>query len=101
MAKKSVIARQVKREKLVKKFASKHEELKKIIQDKTVSMTVKEEAMKKLWAMPRDASPVRLRNRCALTGRPRGVFRRFGLCRQKIRDLARMGQITGLLKSSW
>ena len=101
MAKKSVVARQFKREKTVKKFAQKHKELKEIINDKTLSMDIREEAMKKLWALPRDASYVRLRNRCALTGRPRGYFRRFGLCRHKIRDLARMGQITGLLKSSW
>jgi small subunit ribosomal protein S14 len=101
MAKKSVVARQAKRERTVKKFASKHKELKEIINNKTLPIEVREEAMRKLWELPRDASYIRLRNRCALTGRPRGVFRRFGICRHKIRDLARMGLITGLLKSSW
>ena len=101
MAKKSVVARQARRKKLVEKFAKTHNELQTIVKNKTLSMDVREDAMKKLRAMPRDAHPTRLRNRCAMTGRPRGVFSRFGICRHMIRRLASQGHITGLLKSSW
>ena len=101
MAKKSVVARQARRKKIVDKYAKAHIELQKIVKNKSLSMEVREGAMKKLQAMPRDAHPTRLRNRCALTGRPRGVFSRFGICRHMIRRLASLGQITGLLKSSW
>ena len=90
MAKLSLINRELKREATVAKFAAKRAELKAIINDATRSM---EERM--------DASPVRLRNRCGLTGRPRGTFRKFGLARGMIRDAAMRGDIPGLIKASW
>ena len=101
MAKKSVVARNVKRKKTVNKHFAKRKELKIAIADMTQPFEVRQIAMKKLWALPRNANPIRLRNRCAETGRPRGVFKKFGLCRHKIRDFARHGLIPGLLKSSW
>lgn len=101
MAKKSVVARQERRKKLVDKFAKMRLEFKNIVKNKALSMEVREDAMRKLHEMPKDAHPNRLRNRCAMTGRPRGVFSRFGICRHMIRRLASEGQITGLLKSSW
>ena len=72
-----------------------------IIDDQTQSMEERMDAMKRLQAMPRNASPVRLRNRCAMTGRPRGTFRKFGLARAKIREAAMRGDIPGLTKASW
>ena len=75
--------------------------LKEIINDATRSMEERLEARAKLQALPRDASPVRQRNRCAITGRPRGTFRKFGLCRGMIRDAAMRGDIPGLVKASW
>jgi small subunit ribosomal protein S14 len=101
MAKKSVVARNVQRKKSVNRYFAKRQELKKIIADMSQTFEIREQAMKKLWALPRNANPIRLRNRCAETGRPRGVFKKFGLCRHKIRDFARHGLIPGLLKSSW
>jgi small subunit ribosomal protein S14 len=101
MAKKSVVARNVQRKKSVNRYFAKRQELKKIIADMSQTFEVREQAMRKLWALPRNANPIRVRNRCAETGRPRGVFKKFGLCRHKIRDFARHGLIPGLLKSSW
>ena len=101
MAKKSVIARQVRREKIVKKYAARHKELQSMVKSKSLTGADKESAMKKLRALPRDAHAIRLRRRCAITGRPRGVYRRFGICRIKIRELMALGQLAGLLKSSW
>jgi small subunit ribosomal protein S14 len=101
MAKKSVVARQAKRKKVVQKYAETHKALKATIKNKKLSTKEREKAMQALWALPRDAHRIRLRNRCVMTGRPRGVFRRFGICRHKIRELAALGQLTGLLKASW
>ena len=86
---------------LVKKFAAKRAELKAIIDDQARSMEERMDARGKLQTLPRNASPTRLRNRCALTGRPRGTFRKFGLGRNKIREVAMRGEIPGLTKASW
>ena len=88
MAKLAVVLRDQKRRKTVEKFKSKRAALLEIIEDSRASDEAREEARAKLQKLPRDASPVRLRNRCALTGRPRGVYRKFGLGRNKLRDLA-------------
>jgi ribosomal protein S14p/S29e len=101
MAKLSLINRELKREATVRKFAAKRAELKAIINDTTRSMEERMDARLALQALPRDASPVRLRNRCGLTGRPRGTFRKFGLARGKIREAAMRGDIPGLIKASW
>ncbi|MCF0252933.1 MAG: 30S ribosomal protein S14 [Duodenibacillus sp.] len=101
MAKLALINREQKREATVAKFASKRAELKAIINDASSTMEERLAAQAKLQALPRDANPVRLRNRCALTGRPRGTFRKFGLCRGMIRDAAMRGDIPGLIKASW
>jgi len=86
---------------MVKKFAAKRIELKAIIDDQTRSMDERMDAMRRLQGLPRNASPVRLRNRCGLTGRPRGTLRTFGLARAKIREAAMRGDIPGLIKASW
>jgi small subunit ribosomal protein S14 len=101
MAKKSMIAREHKRTALVSKFSVKRDALKKIISDPTASYEDKEEAVLKLQKLPRDSSPVRHRNRCSITGRPHGYFRRFGLSRNKIREAAMRGDIPGIRKASW
>lgn len=101
MAKASMIARETKRAKTVARFAAKRAELKKIINSATASDDEKWEAQIKLQKLPRDASPSRQRNRCQLTGRPHGVFRKFGLCRNKLREAAMRGDVPGLTKSSW
>lgn len=101
MAKKALINREAKRRETVKKFAAKREALKVIMADQGRSEEERMEARLKYMALPRDASPARLRNRCNLTGRPRGVFRKFGLCRNKIRELAMGGDIPGVIKASW
>ena len=101
MAKLSLKNREAKREATVKKYAAKRAELKAIIDDQTRSMEERMDAMKRLQTLPRNASPVRLRNRCDLTGRPRGAFRKFGLARTKIREAAMRGDIPGLIKASW
>ena len=80
---------------------AKRKELKAIIADATRSMEERMDAQSKLQALPRNASPTRLRNRCALTGRPRGYFRKFGLARNKLRDIAMRGEVPGLAKASW
>ena len=100
MAKLALINREQKREAAVAKFA-KRAALKAIINDATRSMEERMEARAQLQALPRDASPVRLRNRCGLTGRPRGNFRKFGLSRSMIREAAMRGDIPGLVKASW
>ena len=89
------------RRKMVKKFAAKRAELKAIVNDQKLSQEDRYEARLKLQRLPRDSSPVRLRNRCALTGRPRGVYSKFGLGRSKLRDLAMRGEIPGVIKASW
>jgi small subunit ribosomal protein S14 len=101
MAKLAVINRNFKRLAMVKKYAARRAALLSIIQDSKATDDAKEEARSKLQALPRDASPVRLRNRCALTGRPRGTFRKFGLGRNKIREIAMRGEIPGMTKASW
>ena len=101
MAKVSMIARENKRIKMVQKFAKKREELKKVISDMNLSDEERYEARLKLQKLPRDASPVRLQRRCQITGRPHAVCRRFGLSRNKLRELAMNGDVPGLVKSSW
>ncbi len=101
MAKLALINREAKRRALVKKYEAKRKELKAIIADQTRSMEERMDAQARLQALPRNANPTRLRNRCALTGRPRGTFRKFGLARNKIREAALRGDIPGLTKASW
>jgi small subunit ribosomal protein S14 len=101
MAKLALINREDKRRKMVKKFAAKRAELKAIINDVKRDDAERMDARLKLQSLPRDASESRLRNRCQLTGRPRGVFRKFGLCRNMIRVIAMKGEIPGVVKASW
>ena len=101
MAKLALINRQYKREKLVAKYAKRREALIAIIENSKVSDEVRFAARLKLQQLPRNANPTRLRNRCALTGRPRGVFRKFGLGRNKLREYAMRGEIPGIVKASW
>lgn len=101
MAKLSVINRDLKRRDTVKKYAAKRAELLAIIGNVKLSEEERYAARQKLQALPRDASPVRLRNRCALTGRPRGTFSKFGLGRTKLREFAMRGEIPGVIKASW
>jgi small subunit ribosomal protein S14 len=101
MAKLSVINREAKRRATVKKYAEKRKQLFAIIQDRKATEDARDEARSKLASLPRNASPVRLRNRCAMTGRPRGTFRKFGLARNKIREIAMRGEIPGMIKASW
>ncbi|HET6604347.1 MAG TPA: 30S ribosomal protein S14 [Xanthomonadaceae bacterium] len=101
MAKTSVIERDRKRAKLVRKHAAKRAELKKIIVSEKASYEAKLEANIALQKLPRDSSPVRLRNRCELTGRGRGVYRKFGLGRNKLREATMRGDVPGLRKASW
>ncbi len=101
MAKLSVVKREQKRRKTVKKFAAKRTQLLALINDQKLAPEDRYEARLKLQKLPRNASPVRLRNRCALTGRPRGVYRKFGLARGKLREIAMRGEIPGVIKASW
>lgn len=101
MAKKSMIAREKKRSQIAAKYAVKRAGLKAILADTSVSDDEKWEAQIKLQQLPRDASPVRQRRRCQITGRPHGVYRKFGLCRNKLREAAMRGDVPGLVKSSW
>jgi len=101
MAKLALINRDQKRRVVVAKFAAKREKLMAVINDNGATDEERFEARQKLQQLPRDASPVRLRNRCQLTGRPRGVYRKFGLGRSKLRDLAMKGEIPGVVKASW
>ncbi|MDY0005302.1 MAG: 30S ribosomal protein S14 [Spongiibacteraceae bacterium] len=101
MAKTSMIEREKRRAKTVAKYASKRAALKAIIRDPKVSDDEKWDAQVKLQKLPRDASPSRQQRRCELTGRPRGVYRKFGLCRNQLREKAMRGDVPGLVKSSW
>ena len=101
MAKQSLINRNEQRKETVKKFAAKRAQLTALINDQKLSQEDRYEARLKLQKLPRDSSPVRLRNRCALTGRPRGVYSKFGLGRSKLRDIAMRGEIPGIIKASW
>lgn len=101
MAKLSMKEREKKRQETVSKFAKKRAELKAVIASASSSEEERWEAQIKLQKLPRDASPVRLRNRCGLTGRPHGFYRKFGLGRNKLREAAMRGDVPGLVKSSW
>ena len=101
MAKKSMIERQKKRERMVAKFASKRAALNEIINDQDRPMEERFKATLSLAELPRNSSATRLNNRCELTGRPRGNYRKFKLSRNALRDLASVGQIPGLVKASW
>jgi small subunit ribosomal protein S14 len=101
MAKTAVINRDLKRRKTVKKFAKKRAELQAVIDNAKISDEDRFAARQKLQQLPRNSSPTRLRNRCKLTGRPRGVFRKFGLGRNKLREIAMRGEIPGVVKASW
>ena len=101
MAKLALINRQLKREKLVARAAKKRAALVAIIENPKISDEDRYAARLKLQALPRNANPTRLRNRCAITGRPRGVFRKFGLGRNKLREYAMKGEIPGIVKASW
>jgi small subunit ribosomal protein S14 len=101
MAKTSMVNRDVKRSKLVKKYAAKRAELKATVLNPKSSYEEKMDAQAKLQKLPRDASPSRQRNRCELSGRPRGVYRKFGLGRNKLREATMRGDVPGLRKASW
>ncbi|MCC6196995.1 MAG: 30S ribosomal protein S14 [Burkholderiales bacterium] len=101
MAKLALINRNEKRKKLVSRFAKKRAALVAIMGDPKASDETRYEARLKLQALPRNANPTRLRNRCALTGRPRGVYRKFGLGRNKLREFAMRGEVPGIVKASW
>ncbi len=101
MAKTSLIEREKKRTALVKKYAARRAELTAIIEDQSRSEEDRYQARLKLQQLPRNASPTRLRNRCELTGRPRGTFRKFGLARNKLREIAMRGEVPGMTKASW
>lgn len=101
MAKKSMIAREDKRKKLVKKYDSKRNALKEVIRDPNTSFDEKDSAQLKLQKLPRDSSMARVRNRCNLTGRPHGYYRKFGLSRNKLREATMRGDVPGLVKASW
>ncbi|RDB41998.1 30S ribosomal protein S14 [Halomonas sp. DQ26W] len=101
MAKKSMVERELKRTKLVAKYAVRRAELKAIIQNVNTSEEERFDATLKLQQLPRDSSPVRQRNRCRITGRPHGYYNKFGLGRNKLREAAMRGEVPGLKKSSW
>ena len=101
MAKTSMVERETKRAKLVKKYAVRRAELKKAVANPKLSFDDRMEAQQKLQKLPRDASPSRQRNRCVLTGRSRGVYRKFGLGRNKLREATMRGDVPGLRKASW
>lgn len=101
MAKKSMWAREVKRQKLAAKLAGKRDALKAIINDRSNSHEEVDVAVAALQKMPRDSSPVRQQRRCRITGRPHAVYRKFGLCRNKLRESAMRGEVPGLRKASW
>ncbi len=101
MAKKSMLARAAKRSRTVAKYATRRDELKKKIKDPNVSDEDRYQATLALQKLPRDASPCRQRSRCALTGRPRGYYRKFNLSRNKLRELMLQGEVPGVVKASW
>jgi len=101
MAKTALVNREQKRRATVKKFAARRAELLAIINNSRASDEERTEAREKFQRLPRNSSPVRLRNRCSLTGRPRGVYRKFGLGRGKLREIAMRGEIPGVTKASW
>jgi small subunit ribosomal protein S14 len=101
MAKKSMIAREHKRSRTVARYAQKRADIKAVLTDVKASDEEKWDAQIALQKLPRDASPVRQRRRCQITGRPHGVYRKFGLCRNKLREAAMRGDVPGLVKASW
>jgi small subunit ribosomal protein S14 len=101
MAKKSMIAREAKRAKAARKYSAKRAQLKAIINDRNSTPEQVDDAVIKLQQLPRDASPSRQQNRCRQTGRPHAVYRKFGLCRNKLREAAMRGDVPGLKKASW
>jgi small subunit ribosomal protein S14 len=101
MAKLALKNREDKRAKMVAKFAAKRAQLIAVINNAGLTDDERMDARLKLQQLPRNASPTRQRNRCALTGRPRGVFRKFGLCRNKLREVAMRGEVPGMTKASW
>ena len=101
MAKKSLIAREKKRAQTVARFAARRAEIKAVMNNADASDEDKWDAQVKLQKMPRDASPVRQQRRCQVTGRPHAVYRKFGLCRNKLREAAMRGDVPGLVKASW
>ncbi len=101
MAKKSMVAREKKRALLVERYVDKRAKYKAVLIDQSASFDEKMEAQRQLQTLPRDSSASRRRNRCRITGRPHGVFRKFGLCRNKLREAAMRGDIPGLVKASW
>lgn len=101
MAKKSMVARDAKRTRIVAKYAAKRAELKRIISDRSAMPEQLDDAIVALQKLPRDASPSRQRNRCRITGRPHGYYRKFGLSRNKLREAAMQGHVPGLVKASW
>ena len=101
MAKISIINRNIKRQKLVSKYAEKRKNLLEVLKNSSLNDDERNAAFIRLQKLPRDSSPVRLRNRCSLTGRPRGIYSKFGLGRNKLRDIAMSGKIPGMIKASW
>ncbi|MAZ60970.1 MAG: 30S ribosomal protein S14 [Candidatus Marinimicrobia bacterium] len=101
MAKKSKVVKNIQRQKLVEKFKIKREELLSVVKNPKTSIEEKRLAYMQLEKLPRDANPIRIRNRCNLTGRPRGYYRKFGLSRISLRELATKGRVPGLKKASW
>lgn len=101
MAKACMVNRELRRQRMVKKYATRRAALKHTIKDASLSEEERAAAREKLAKMPRDASAVRLRNRCNMTGRPHGYYRKFGLARNKLREAAMRGDVPGLVKASW
>lgn len=101
MAKLSVVNREAKRRKLVAKYRARRDELKEIVRSVESTYEEREDAQRRLNALPRNSCPVRLQNRCRLTGRPHAYYRKFGLSRSKLREAAMSGDIPGLVKASW
>ena len=101
MAKVALINREQKRRGVVKKFAARRAELKAVMKNAKATPEARRDAQMRIQLLPRNSSPVRLRNRCALTGRPRGVYSKFGLGRNKLREIAMRGEIPGIVKASW
>ncbi len=101
MAKTSMVNRELKRQRMVQKYAAKRAELKRMLKDPNLSDEERSAAWRKFHSLPRDASPSRLRNRCRISGRPHGFYRKFGLGRNKLREAAMRGDVPGLVKASW
>ncbi|KAA6184985.1 30S ribosomal protein S14 [Thiohalocapsa marina] len=101
MAKKSMIAREVKRQRAARRFAEKRQQLKAVINDRSAAPEQVDEALAALQKLPRDASPTRQQRRCRVSGRPHAVYRKFGLCRNKLREAVMRGDVPGVVKASW